>query len=679
MTVIPVQLKVPSIYLSVLLATLWCLCATAAQDPPIPESCKETLDLRLAKDSYAGREELFNRWKHKYPELRSIWSIVNVNTLLDTYRSFEQGVAQEQYRSLPNLVTEFKRKYQDPTLFTGDYRSPMEKYDSLDEIQYLKRRISYETCSQVALDYFRNRKDMIGLSRAQIARLFTDMDCLLEPPVEFRPGMSEELYNNDINSHFSQREGLLKLKQEMQARLGELELNRWKERIEAAIAAGQSPDVLGSARDIIADTRTKVDVAKVMETATNLLNAASQAQQKRQLQNNAKDAALKQLFELQPKTTAARQRSTAPNRADSEIASAISQSAKPSTVQAASSAPAPAQTDYSSSPSFLARLWENLKVWLLFFLVAAIAATTVISIINREKWGLIIYCDYTDVAMILCAPILGFIVYGFLGNVLLPPGLAMVAGWSAFGFIEWRIFQQARHANKDTRSAFCAFVAKQGVLLAWLFAVSVYMFMGIQRVKGETEADYRVRKDHEGWRHFVIMLLVTIATSLLIRRLARSRSFSSVWGYLRGEAIPVRDAGGRNASGEAEPEGADEAQGGKNSDDDQSQAETDNTTEEDEASDNESADSSSGAEEEEGFKEAQKAPSPWEILGVKPGASEEEIRKAYHARMQEYHPDRVAYLGPELRTLAEEKSKAINEAYSILMGKEDRRTTSAAK
>jgi preprotein translocase subunit Sec63 len=51
------------------------------------------------------------------------------------------------------------------------------------------------------------------------------------------------------------------------------------------------------------------------------------------------------------------------------------------------------------------------------------------------------------------------------------------------------------------------------------------------------------------------------------------------------------------------------------------------------------------------------------ILGVDPHASMEEIRQAYRLRMSEYHPDKVAGLGPELRELAERKAKEINGAY----------------
>jgi DnaJ like chaperone protein len=51
------------------------------------------------------------------------------------------------------------------------------------------------------------------------------------------------------------------------------------------------------------------------------------------------------------------------------------------------------------------------------------------------------------------------------------------------------------------------------------------------------------------------------------------------------------------------------------------------------------------------------------VLGVSADASMEEIRKAYQHRIAEYHPDKVAALGAELRELAERKSKEINLAY----------------
>lgn len=57
-------------------------------------------------------------------------------------------------------------------------------------------------------------------------------------------------------------------------------------------------------------------------------------------------------------------------------------------------------------------------------------------------------------------------------------------------------------------------------------------------------------------------------------------------------------------------------------------------------------------------------PTHWAaILGVGASASMDEIRQAYRRRMSEYHPDKVAGLGAELRELAEKKAKEINGAY----------------
>ena len=56
---------------------------------------------------------------------------------------------------------------------------------------------------------------------------------------------------------------------------------------------------------------------------------------------------------------------------------------------------------------------------------------------------------------------------------------------------------------------------------------------------------------------------------------------------------------------------------------------------------------------------------PYEVLGIKEGASEEEIKAAYKELVKKYHPDK--YTDNPLSDLAEEKMQEINEAYDMLM------------
>lgn len=55
------------------------------------------------------------------------------------------------------------------------------------------------------------------------------------------------------------------------------------------------------------------------------------------------------------------------------------------------------------------------------------------------------------------------------------------------------------------------------------------------------------------------------------------------------------------------------------------------------------------------------------ILEVSQGASKKEITAAYKQKIRQYHPDKVAQMGTEIRELAEFKSKQINTAYDYAM------------
>lgn len=55
---------------------------------------------------------------------------------------------------------------------------------------------------------------------------------------------------------------------------------------------------------------------------------------------------------------------------------------------------------------------------------------------------------------------------------------------------------------------------------------------------------------------------------------------------------------------------------------------------------------------------------PYKVLGVNEGATSEEIRAAYLSLVKKYHPDK--YTDPDMKQLANEKLKEINEAYDQL-------------
>ena len=56
---------------------------------------------------------------------------------------------------------------------------------------------------------------------------------------------------------------------------------------------------------------------------------------------------------------------------------------------------------------------------------------------------------------------------------------------------------------------------------------------------------------------------------------------------------------------------------------------------------------------------------PYRVLGIDPTATDEEVKKAYREMAKKYHPDNYANM--EFADVANEKMKAINEAYDAIL------------
>jgi len=56
--------------------------------------------------------------------------------------------------------------------------------------------------------------------------------------------------------------------------------------------------------------------------------------------------------------------------------------------------------------------------------------------------------------------------------------------------------------------------------------------------------------------------------------------------------------------------------------------------------------------------------SVYKILEIDSSASDNDVKKAYRKMAVKYHPDKVAHLGKEIQKTAEDKFKAVNDAYS---------------
>ncbi|WP_241759275.1 J domain-containing protein [Pyxidicoccus parkwayensis] len=122
----------------------------------------------------------------------------------------------------------------------------------------------------------------------------------------------------------------------------------------------------------------------------------------------------------------------------------------------------------------------------------------------------------------------------------------------------------------------------------------------------------------------------------------------------------------------AQADAAEQDEDDADEDDDEEQDEADEDEAGDEEQEEADAEEADDAESEEDDDEPEPPvtpprepppPSPWEVLGVAPNTPLPEVKRAYLALVAQYHPDKVAQLGPKLQALAQEETRRIIEAW----------------
>jgi len=57
----------------------------------------------------------------------------------------------------------------------------------------------------------------------------------------------------------------------------------------------------------------------------------------------------------------------------------------------------------------------------------------------------------------------------------------------------------------------------------------------------------------------------------------------------------------------------------------------------------------------------------YRILGIRPDATQDEIKEAWIFSVKAFHPDKFTSSSPRQQATAQERTKAINEAYELLL------------
>lgn len=235
-----------------------------------------------------------------------------------------------------------------------------------------------------------------------------------------------------------------------------------------------------------------------------------------------------------------------------------------------------------------------------------------------------IFENYTDLSQFLVFPILILALGKLLGSMF-GSNLVENVTYAVMGFLYalWN-YHVCLRSNKGHLIAIVVFLVRfmLGIILAFCF-IGAFDRSGTSRRSDESATAYEMRLRRQSMqaarRTAFFLALITIVAAFAVR----DRGFASISLYWSGVDDDV------DAQAEQQEPNWDEVSDGP---------------------------------------DAEPAQDTWhQILGVAESASKEEVVSAYKKVIRQYHPDKVASMGIEIRELAERKSKSINVAYEKAM------------
>jgi hypothetical protein len=316
--------------------------------------------------------------------------------------------------------------------------------------------------------------------------------------------------------------------------------------------------------------------------------------------------------------------------------------------------------EQSQSPSSTSEASGSLAIPLLVALVLVV----LVSLVLHGKPGLVFFADYTDTTMTFLGPI-AVVIPLILLRSSEPLNAALAIGsWFAIATVLFFGIRTSYVNNPNAVFAVLAFISKYILCASCLLLLYVLLAGEPTRKEGESAEAYERRRKAEQRSSQLITVMIAAIAAFFVRRLVKERRFSSASTYFSlswsrrtfeveeadtGTCDPEEnDSENQEASQEEDPSGEGGGAEDDGAEEDENREESDNSEDEEEPEDDADLD-------------------PYEVLGVSENATEAEIRQAYLQKIKEYHPDKVANLGKELRDLAESKSKEINLAYDELL------------